>query len=100
MKMSANQVWKESKTTLSFKDWLTREKEKFYNLGGEEDSIIPNKPLSDSISRSISEIRNKSGLLKTDVSKNKTLGISNIVIISAGLIIVGAIAYKFYKNKS
>ena len=36
-KKSANQLWKESNTTLSFKDWLDREKEK--------GKFIPNKKL-------------------------------------------------------
>ena len=40
---TANQQWKESRTTLNFKDWLTREKEKYSNFGEDDSKMIFNK---------------------------------------------------------
>ena len=34
---SANQLWRESGTTLSFKDWLNREKRKYVNFNAEQE---------------------------------------------------------------
>ena len=42
---SANQLWRESGTTLSFKDWLNREKKKFVNFNGDANVMMVNRPL-------------------------------------------------------
>jgi hypothetical protein len=91
---SANQLWKESGTTLSFKDWIQREKEK--------GMLIPNKVVNDSIAF----IKNKVGIQdsKTDVEEelkntNDILGLNKWAIISSILIIGGALAYTIYKKR-
>ena len=94
---TANQLWKESRTTLSFKDWITREKEKYSNYGGDEEKIISNKPLQDTLQKGIADMRARSGY-KTDISKNKTFGIPNILIIGVGVAVLGYVGYRFYKN--
>lgn len=94
---SANQMWKESGTTLSFKDWLNREKAKYSNYDGQA-GIILNKPLNDTIQGAVIRLQQKSGM-KKEVSKGKTFGISNYLIIGTAVVVVGVIAYQIYKSK-
>lgn len=100
MNKSANQLWRESNTTLSFKEWLEREKEKYANMDGSDsgfNNFIPNIPLQSKINETIDEIRKDTGY-RTEAKKNTVLGLNQTVVILAGVIIVGAIGYKIYKN--
>lgn len=97
---SANQLWRESNTTLSFKDWLNREKAKFINFNGDikSDIVMVNKPLNDTIQTTIEGIRKSVGYQKE--AKGKTiLGINQTYFIIGGVLIVGFIAYKIIKSK-
>ena len=92
---SANQLWKESGTTLSFKDWIQREKEK--------GMLIPNKLVNDSIALiksnvGIKDSDNSTVSLEKESSKT-ILGLNKLAIISSILIIGGALAYNFYKKR-
>lgn len=98
MNKSANQLWKESGTTLSFKDWLSREKEKFSNADGGVDNFIKNKPLNESIQKTLEVMKKNSGL-KQDISNKTIFGINQNVVIVGGIIVLGAIAYKIYQNR-
>ena len=94
-KKSANQLWKESNTTLSFKDWLDREKEK--------GKFIPNKKFKavDSLGLDSNKFEDALGITKKNVYKrdtNKFLGLNKWLLISSVLVIGGAIAYKVYKK--
>ena len=96
---SANQIWKESGSTLSFKNWLQREKDK--------GRFLPNKQLmelnsvdgEDEISSSqklIQEtLKNKSNSNPKDVTK----GLSKAVIIISATLILGAVAFKIYQKQ-
>lgn len=96
---SANQIWKESGSTLSFKNWLQREKDK--------GRFLPNKQLmefnsvegEDEISNSqklIQEtLNNKSNSNPKDVTK----GLSKAVIIISATLILGAVAFKIYQKQ-
>lgn len=96
---SANRMWKESGTTLSFKDWLIREKEKFINFNGNADSsLIINKPLNDSIENTLIAAREGVGI-KNEVKGDTTFGIKNYLLIGAGVLVVGLIAYKVIKSR-
>jgi hypothetical protein len=100
MRKSANQLWRESHSTLSFKEWLQREKDKYATMEGTDSNysnFIPNIPLQAKINETIDEIRKDTGF-KTEASKNKVLGLNQTVVIIAGVIIAGAIGYKIYKN--
>lgn len=96
---SANRLWKESNTTLSFKDWLNREKTKFINFnGGVAKTMIVNKPLNKEIGDTISEIRKSVGY-KTE-SKNKSVfGINQNLLIISGIVLVAFVTYKIVKKK-
>lgn len=95
---SANQMWRESKTTLSFKEWLEREKEKYANADGmDQVKIIPNVKLKNKIEETISQIKKDAGY-KTEVKRNTVFGLNQTIIIIAGVIIVGAVGYQIYKK--
>lgn len=92
---SANQLWKESGTTLSFKNWIEREKQK--------GMMIPNKLINDSIaliktSAGIKDVDNEDfQLAKTNT--NTVLGLNKWILISSVLVIAGAIGYNIYKKR-
>lgn len=115
-KKGANQLWKESNTSLSFKDWLDREKEKgkfipnkkFKNVDGIDTTKL-DKVLEEANAKSVDSILDTTKfedvlkLTKKDVTErdsNKFLGLNKWLLISSVVIIGGAIAYKVYnKNK-
>jgi hypothetical protein len=99
---SANQRWKESNTTLSFKDWISREKEKYASAtGNEAENFIANKHLNQNIQDTLKKVEyaNATGELKTELENKTIFGLNKNIILFSGLIIISAIAYKFYKSK-
>lgn len=109
MEKSANQLWKESHTTLSFKDWLEREKEKGI--------FIPNKKFKafdgidlqssvnmDTINKTLNigkeRFEKELGLNKKpkEKEKNKFFGLNKNILLISGLLIFGAIGYNIYKK--
>ena len=105
---SKNQLWKESGTTLRFKDWLEREamkgtippKEQLNVTGADaldttqvEDTLGINTDKFEKI-LGISTEQNDVG-----VDKNKFLGLNKWVLLSSIVLISGAVAYRFYVNK-
>lgn len=112
MEKSANQKWKESGTSLSFKDWINREnKKKLFS----KENFIPFNAASDSPWQSISvtpdtssvkavlenknlEIKQMSGY-KPASTKGKVLGLDTSVVVISGLILASSIAYYFYRKK-
>lgn len=97
---SANQLWKESNTTLSFKDWIEREKEK--------GKIIPNKKFQgvDGIETNAldtTKFEEVLGINKKEtptLDKNKVFGLNKWLLLSSLVVIGGALAYRIYnKNK-
>jgi hypothetical protein len=117
LKKSANQLWKESRTTLKFKDWLDREKEKgkfipnkkFKGIDGIDttkiDAILEdaNQKAIDTLGLDGKKFEDALGITKKNVYErdtNKFLGLNKWLLISSVLVIGGAIAYKVYnKNK-
>jgi len=89
--LSANQQYKLSGSTLPFKDWLNREKEK-----GE---VIPKSGVTDVIQDAIeTDMLGKKE--KEESNKSKTiLGLSKPILMLSALVIVGAVAYKYYYKK-
>lgn len=94
---TANQIYKESGSTLPFKDWLSREKTKWSNAIGQaiDTPFIGNKPLTDSIQKTLDSMRGELPV-KTETSNKTVLGINKTVLLVGGIIIVGAVAYKIY----
>jgi hypothetical protein len=113
---SANQLWKESNTSLSFKDWLDREKEKgrfipnkkFKGVDGIDttklDKVLEdaNEKAVDSLGLNSNKFEDILGITKRndDKDKNKFIGLNKWLIVSSLVVIGGAVAYKIYnKNK-
>ena len=95
MEKSWNQRYKESGTTLSYKEWRKREDEKMASFDGiSADGVVIK---SDSLANARLEMQKKAGLI-TDISNKTVFGINKTIIIVAGVIIIGAIGYKLYKN--
>lgn len=94
MEKSWNQKYKESGTTLSYKEWRKREDEKMASFSG-----ISSPSLADSTSfkRTRSEMQ-RAGGFREDISGKTVFGINKYVLIVGGVLIVSAIAYKLYKN--
>ena len=96
---SANQLWRESGSTLSFKDWLQREKDK--------GRFLPNKQLiefnsvdGDSASTSSQELIQETLKNKKPNNVPSKVGLDKVVIFSSIALILGGIAFKIYqKNK-
>lgn len=113
---SANQLWKESNTTLPFKNWLEREKEKgqfipnkkFFNISGIDttklDKVLEeaNEKAVDTLGLDSDKFENKIGI-KNDINisrnKNKFIGLNKWVLISSLFLIGGAVVYKIYYKK-
>jgi hypothetical protein len=107
---SKNQLWRESGTTLTFKDWLEREsmkgtippKEHLLNVTGVDD--LDTTKLEDSLGvnntdkfEKILGISNNPNEIKPN--KNIFLGLNKWILISSVILISGAIAYRVYTKK-
>lgn len=93
---SANQLWRESGTTLSFKDWLNREKKKYVNFNGNQNVMMVNRPLNNQIKDTLTNIRESVGYKKE--AENKTVfGLNKTIIIVLGISLVAFATYKFIK---
>lgn len=114
-KKSANQLWKESNTSLSFKEWLDREKEKgifipnkkFKGVDGidttELDKVLKeaNERAVDTLGLNSDKFEKLTGIKKNDDSDkntNKFIGLNKWLLISSLVVIGGAVAYNIYKK--
>jgi hypothetical protein len=115
-KKSANQLWKESNTSLSFKDWLDREKEKgkfipnkkFKGVNGidtsELDKVLEeaNAKAVDTLGLDSDKFEKQLGIknnIGTFRDKNKFIGLNKWLLISSLVLIGGAVVYKIYTKK-
>lgn len=87
---SANQLYKESGSTLSFKNWLEREKAK----GVEINNVEANEALENMINQADGENAEKN----VEANSNKKVLLRNITI-TVTIIALGALAYKLIYRK-
>ncbi len=88
MNKSANKLWKESGTTLPFKQWIEREKQKF-NYQSENNQFVGANGLT----------LDTSGLSLNQNQNPKTVfGLSSKTLIISGAIIVFAAGIYIYKR--
>jgi hypothetical protein len=100
MEKSANKRWKESGTSLSFKEWIDRDNKKRESEGG---NFLPFNSgiIQDTLDTSKDEIATMSGY-KPQANNKLVLGLDKNIVIFAGVLIAGSIGYYFYsklKNK-
>lgn len=96
---SANQLWRESGTSLSFAQWLQREKDK--------GNFIPNKSVvldtQQFVADSNSTIRNVLNLDKPEEVKEKgnntVFGLNKWLLLMSLAIVGGAVAYNIYQKR-
>lgn len=81
---SANQLYKESGTTLSFKDWIEREKSKGVHIPNVEANTEMLSLLGDEN--------------KTDEPKNNNL--MRNVLFAVGVVTLAYVGYRFIKSKN
>lgn len=88
---TANQLYRESGSTLPFSEWITQQKQKV-------DSFIKNEPLN----QLIAEEKQKLGLAPQKSfyfnPSEKVFGLSKNVILISGGLILAAITIKVYQN--
>lgn len=101
---SANEAYREYKKrggTLSFSEFIKREKEKLFSADGLTNGmILINKELNNEVQSSINQALSEGGL-KKEVNTSKILGINKTVFfIGSGIVLlsVASILYIKYKN--
>jgi len=87
--LSANQQYKLSGSSLSFTEWIEREKAKGV--------VIPKEGVTDVFETEMSKVEQE---VEVEPKNSKrVLGLNRNMLMLSGLVIVGAIAYKFYATK-
>lgn len=105
MEKSANKRWKESGSSLTFKEWIDRENKKNESFDG---NFIPfqgetkvNSVGSDSIKQTIDQAKqdliDASGY-KVEANKSNVLGLNKGVLVFSTLLIVGSLSFYFYQK--
>jgi predicted component of type VI protein secretion system len=94
MQKSLNQLYKESGTTLTYKEWRKREDDKMASFGG---IVSPNLKDRLPFQQAQNEI-NKIGGFKNEISGNTILGINKYVVIFGALIVTASLGYVIYKK--
>lgn len=86
----ATRAWRESKTSLSFKNWINREKEKL-SADGDSNLLLVDRKLNDSVQNIIKET-----LTPADAGKKKAatiLGVNQTVFILSSLLFTAGTIY-------
>jgi hypothetical protein len=104
MEKSANKRWKESGSTVSFKEWIDRENKKKEPEG----NFIPFIPepmntvdstIQDVLNREKQYISKTAGYKSPDeADKYKVLGLDSRILIFSTLLIVGSVSFYFYQK--
>jgi len=107
-KKSKNQLWKESNSSLTFKEWLDREvlkgnfPQKELGVDGKVKDDLDTTKFEDTLGIESHKFEDVIGLNKPIVetrNKNLVFGLNKWILVSSVLIIGGVIAYKFYNKK-
>lgn len=107
MEKSANKRWKESGSTLSFKEWIDRENKKKEPEGNFIPFIAEPIDTSSITSSTIDSVlkQQQDYIVKTagyktaeNANKNTVLGLDKKVLVFSTLLIVGSLSYYFYQK--
>lgn len=109
MEKSANKRWRESGTSLSFKDWIDRENKKqkpegnFIPLIPESTFSEPSRIAQDTINATLRKSKEdieKTAGFKTaaQADKSKVFGLDKNILIFSSVLIVGSLGFYFYKK--
>lgn len=107
MEKSANKRWKESGSTLTFKEWIDRENKKNESFSGNfipfaEEGILKKDTsfkqiIDDTINEAKQDLSDASGYKSTSSSSN-VLGLNKNVLVFSTLLIVGSISFYLYSK--
>ena len=99
---SANKRWKESGTTLSFKEWIERENSKEHLPQAEISSFIPfnggdsaASAINDTIKAAQQDIKQSSGYVDA-ASKDTVFGLDKRILIFSGILVASSLGFYFY----
>ena len=99
---SANKRWKESGTTLSFKEWIDRENKKDEPSGNflPFESNLIEQSLNQGKETSVRDtIRSQVNYgYKPTATGKSVFGINNTIIIFSGILIVGSLGFYFFNK--
>ena len=100
MEKSANKRWKESNTTLTFKEWIDRENKKnevephsFIPFDGAQP--IDTSAINQTLAQAQNDILIASGY-KSTPSTSTVFGLDKNILIFSGVLIAGSIGVYFY----
>ncbi len=88
--LSANQRWKQSGTSLSFKEWINREKAKGV--------VIPQKGVTDVYLTALNNQSDDNSNEERNEPKT-VVGLSRNILLISGLVIIGAVAFNYFKYR-
>lgn len=104
-KKSANKRWKESGSTLSFKEWINRENIKkspeanFVSFVNDEAYNNPKDIISSTLQQEKEYIQEISGFKTPEkADKSKIFGLNKNVLVFSSLLVVGSISFYFYQR--
>lgn len=100
MEKSANKRWKESKSTLTFKEWIDRENKKNESV---ESTFIPfdgipapdTSSINSTLQQAQQDILVASGY-KNQPSSSSVFGLDKNILIFSGILIAGSVGFYFY----
>lgn len=100
MEKSANQKWKESGSTLTFKEWIERENQKKGSSNNflSFDAIDVKSDFSDTIKNEINIFEDDYPIQK-EPTKGKFLGLDSTTLIVSTVLILGSVTYYLIKRK-
>jgi hypothetical protein len=105
MEKSANKKWKESGSTLSFKDWIERENRKKESEGNfipfipEPSNTTIQDVINSTLNRSKMENQLAAGYRTAEqADTSKVLGLDKRILVFSTLLIVGSVTYYFYQK--
>jgi hypothetical protein len=101
MEKSANKRWKESGSSLSFKDWIDREnrKKEFEGNFIPDTSSTVKDIIDTTLNRSREDISRTAGYKTAEeADKNTVLGLDKRILVFSTLLIVGSISFYFYRK--
>jgi hypothetical protein len=97
MEKSANQRWKESGSTLTFKEWIDRENKKKDGIENflPFDSGVDSTNSEEVIKQTLQDIEDKP---RDTEDKSKILGLDKTTLVFSSILILGSLTYFFIKK--
>ena len=98
---TANQLWRESGRRVPFKDFLEEQKRKaeYFQADGVNATFMLNKPVNDSIQKTLTEMQKKGAGIRPDLTKKNILGVPKVWFWAGTALVVGALGYYFWTRK-